>query len=157
MPRLSLIRAGTLACTLLLACDSTTPSPATTMTVEATFTQQTRDTLNVPFTVGPNGACADINTGGWITLYPSGRYTLTLDRVRQVCADNTGGGGSQWQQEGTYAVRGDSITFTPLPPTRPGFAAFLFAPSAQNGVITQGGLYIIAGPHSYILGTESAS
>jgi hypothetical protein len=145
----SFTRVSVLACSLLLACGSHSPSDADSPAVTATFSVTQVDTMRVPFVVGQDEGCQQVNTGGWITLEASGRYTLSLERIGRLCVDNTGGIGSTLPQEGTYTVTGDSIAFSPRPPYGPGFSAHLVGAPDRNGLITEGNLQFTFVAHRY--------
>lgn len=83
--------------------------------VDATFLVTEIDHQFVPFTesfVDPTlGVCEKITTGGHLTLFADGRYTMRLDEVSDVCEGGERSGG-WFGPVGRYVRAGETITFT---------------------------------------------
>lgn len=102
---------------LLAAACEPTGSEAAVGAADATFTVQTVNSARVPSVVPFEEpplyvGCQLVQSGGVLTLFANGRYTLQVSTGAVVC----GGAAASWggyAMTGDYRLDGEQITFTP--------------------------------------------
>jgi len=130
--RSHLIRSALLVAAVACGTDATDPEqpPPPPNPAVGTYSIHTVDGARFPIvTVSQDSTCLDIDSGGWLTLFPDGTYATVLSRVSTVCNGRlVGATGIAWR--GVYEMTTDNrlVRLARTPPDE----SFIFATFDQG-------------------------